>query len=312
MLAVFLWALLTLLSFSECAARGGFHHGRDLRFIAQNTAILPTAIFNDDVPGVKRAIQCECQDVLEAPQFLARSSGALGGTSLHLAVELQNLPMVKLLVNAGANINARSPSLATPLHVAAVTSVPILSYLLKKGAGLSVQDSLGDTPLHYAVINSNLEATKILLKAGADPNIRDDGFFTPLHEAAFAGGEKIVKILIEAGADPKAVSTDGLTPLQSVCLCVNNFSCKVNQCNNKDARRTKNALKTKQKSAPAGDQKTSKTKTANPKKKPKKSKTELTKDKQPKAPPRADPEKNAGPLSPLERLRNKLEQSDED
>lgn len=217
---------LALLTFSEGAASGGLHRGRVL---AQNraAALLSEAIFDDNVPAVKQLIKCKCPEVLEAPQTLSRVNAGNGGTALHLAVELRNLPIVKLLVKAGAEINARSTVQATPLHVAAISSKPITAFLIKKGAKLNVKDELGDSPLHYSVINKNVETTKELLAAGADPDIKDKGSYTPLHEAAALGEAKLVEMLIKKGANPKAVTKDGRTPGDVVCKCISDSSCKV-------------------------------------------------------------------------------------
>jgi hypothetical protein len=123
-------------------------------------------------------------------------------TALHLAVERNNLRMVNLLLNAGANVHARDRIGETPLMmVNRATSKEIIRTLVQYAADINTQNSIGRTPLFNAVIYNNLEATRALLEAGADPNIEDNYKNSALE---LAGTDDIKQILIAYGAEQSA------------------------------------------------------------------------------------------------------------
>ena len=104
------------------------------------------------------------------------------------------------------------------LHEAALrTGNPTIVYLLlEAGADPNARIDEGLTALHFGAQNSNPVVTSHLLEAGADPRARDNEGFTPLHYAArWSGNRRVAGILLEAGANPLAESNDGRTPLHS-------------------------------------------------------------------------------------------------
>ena len=104
------------------------------------------------------------------------------------------------------------------LHQAALrTGNPTIVYLLlEAGADPNARNDEGLTALHFGAQNSNPVVTSHLLEAGANPRARDNEGFAPLHYAArWSGNRRVVGTLMEAGANPLAESNDGRTPLHS-------------------------------------------------------------------------------------------------
>jgi ankyrin repeat protein len=109
--------------------------------------------------------------------------------------------VVSLLVEAGADLRARTKNGFTALHFAAREGdIETLTRLLAtrvnvnirsqpdspdKGRGAAYQSTLseGSTPLLVATVRGQVPAALYLLEHGADPNAGDAGF-TPLHWAA--------------------------------------------------------------------------------------------------------------------------------
>ncbi|KAK6356797.1 hypothetical protein TWF718_001138 [Orbilia javanica] len=133
---------------------------------------------------------------------------------LHSALGKGNLDILKLVINSGADINARSEKGETALHIATKRSDShIVDYLLKHGAVVDVAALNGRTALHESAINNRFEIARVLLDRGADVHALDTLGKTPLYCAAESGKAEVLKILVEAGADGHVVIASGETAL---------------------------------------------------------------------------------------------------
>jgi ankyrin repeat protein len=93
----------------------------------------------------------------------------------------------------------------TPLHCAAEEGhEATVKLLLEKGADIEAKDHDHQAPLHCAAEAGHTAIVKLLLEKGADIEAEDHYHQAPLHCAAEAGHEAIVKLLLEKGADIEA------------------------------------------------------------------------------------------------------------
>ena len=87
------------------------------------------------------------------------------------------IAIASLLLDAGADVNARSSIGNTPLHHAAAgrnDRDENVSVLVRAGAEVDAQNDRGETPLHRAIANGNPAVAARLMELGADPTLRDD------------------------------------------------------------------------------------------------------------------------------------------
>jgi uncharacterized protein len=166
-------------------------------------------------------------------------------TPLTLAAREGDVEMARLLVNAGADINATAGDGKTALALAIFNgNYEVASLLVDNKADVNKADAQRFTPLFWAVDRRNMETApnfpwmvtadpmpliRKLLDAGANPNalvnntprarMREGSprivFATALMRAAFAADLELVKLLLEHGADPKILSRDSETMLSA-------------------------------------------------------------------------------------------------
>ncbi len=164
-----------------------------------------------------------------------------------------SLQVIELLLEAGANVNARL-KLAPPfrnvgndrgldgllttgttplLRAAKALDAPAVRLLLARGADVTLPNARGVTPLMAAAGMGSVDADtrgfylsedveqrairtlQLLLDAGGDVNASDPRGLTPLHEAARWGWNDVVQFLVANGADLLARDSRGNTPVDS-------------------------------------------------------------------------------------------------
>ncbi len=126
-----------------------------------------------------------------------------------------NVVAVKKLLDAGVNINARgTKGSATPLIIAAERNqVDLLKLLLERGADINVRDEKWQSALFHATANDRPDVIGILIQKNADVNARDKTGRTPLMMACHDAREQIMDMLLARGADVKARDMNGNTAL---------------------------------------------------------------------------------------------------
>ena len=140
-----------------------------------------------DVDAVRTAVQ-------STAGLLGRTvdrDGQGGWTPLHVAVAEGQADVVRALVEAGADLTARTEFNRTPLHVALQLHPELVPLLRDLGAHVDAPSAayLGET-----------DQLARHLDDGTDPNDRTSGADL-LSWAAFGGAEATVQLLLDRGAD---------------------------------------------------------------------------------------------------------------
>ncbi|KAF8007479.1 hypothetical protein BT93_K1483 [Corymbia citriodora subsp. variegata] len=198
---------------------------------------------------VKEGSMDEVREVLERSDPSWGAAGAAdqqGQTLLHLAIAQARPDLVQLLLEFGADVEARGGSGSTPLEAAAAAGealiaelllarrartersetstygaihlaaggghMEVLRLLLLKGADPDSPARDGSTALHLAVEERRRDCARLLLANGARTDVRTSGDGeTPLHVAARLGDEQMVKLLLQKGANKDVRSRYGKT-----------------------------------------------------------------------------------------------------
>jgi ankyrin repeat protein len=121
--------------------------------------------------------------VLDADPSLATAYSTDGFSPLHLSAFFGQSDATRLLLEQGAEVDARGRGWMT------------------------------GTPLHSAASGEHAAVARLLVEAGADMNARQSGGWTPLHSAAHNGNVELVALFLAHGADPTATNDGGTSVL---------------------------------------------------------------------------------------------------
>ena len=135
-----------------------------------------------------------------------------GISLLHYAISQGHFDIVRVLVEAGADVNQFNHYWETPLTSAVRTNnLEIVRYLLSKNCDVDARVNIFFwTALHRAVKENNIDIVRELLHYKANPNTTDHYGRTPICDTS---NIEIVKELLKANADVNIVSDHGWTPL---------------------------------------------------------------------------------------------------
>lgn len=129
------------------------------------------------------------------------SSNSMGKSALIEAIE-NSKGSVSILVEGGANVNAKDMYGNTPLLLAVEKKDrETVKYLIDKGANVNVKNNNGDTPFMAAARNGDIETIKLLMSKGVNVNSKDGKGNTILIEAINRNNDEMVKFLLENGAN---------------------------------------------------------------------------------------------------------------
>ncbi len=138
-----------------------------------------------------------------------------GLTPLHQAVANDHLPIMNVLFDHHADVNAHTVSGITPLMTAVKNDrVDAMKALVAHHANIEQRDDSGNTAMFTAATSGNAATTQALIDLGAKVNAKSSvSNDSPLHYAAFAANAAVVKLLLAHGADINAVNRTRETPL---------------------------------------------------------------------------------------------------
>lgn len=183
-------------------------HGADVN----TPSLLNFYVAQENVPVVKFLLKHGANPNAEWSAKYDENGGRK--TALFDAARRKNLELVKLLTEAGADVNKPAvvadrggdDRLAMPVMSACLDTPEIVRYLLERGADPNAVVIRGQTLLSWAVHDENLETVKLLLDAGANPDAEVEPEGAPgetipaIVFAADRGNRALFLLLKEKGA----------------------------------------------------------------------------------------------------------------
>jgi len=154
------------------------------------------------IAAAERGDESAARSILDADPQSVTSTSLLGNTPLHAAALHNHLLVAELLLQRGADINAKGERGKTPLHAAAEGgSVEIMNWLLQHGANVEASDQRGQTPLDTAI--NHVEVGRVRTQQVVDL-LSERGAKAGLRSAIIQGDVVAVRTLLHA--DPTTLS----------------------------------------------------------------------------------------------------------
>jgi len=120
-----------------------------------------------------------------------------GRTALHHAAIADDTELMRRLLEASADLNAKDDGDWTPLHVAASAGrAQVVEVLLLRGIDVDASTSAGGSALTYAASKGHTAIAASLLQAKADVKHADRAGSTPIHLAAARGHCDVLAMLL--------------------------------------------------------------------------------------------------------------------
>ncbi len=153
-----------------------------------------------------------------------------GKTVIFDVVVQNNIELIKLLVNAGADLNVIDNEKNSPLSYMIDEGLKIthqkdkelflerLVFLLKFRIDVNTIDKDGRTVFHKAVMANDLEVVEKLLTKKTNLDIKDKQGRTALHHTQWKGNYRIARLLIAAGANINEADYAGFTILNYAAI----------------------------------------------------------------------------------------------
>lgn len=156
----------------------------------------------------------------QADEGLREARDHAGRTPLLLATELNHIDAARVLIDAGADVNAKDSKQDSPYLLAGAEGrLEILKMTLDHGADLTSTNRYGGTALIPAAERGHVEVVRTLIGAGIDVDHVNRLGWTALLEAIILASDnesqqEVVRLLIAAGADVNLPDRDGVSPLE--------------------------------------------------------------------------------------------------
>lgn len=166
----------------------------------------------------------EICSIISKTDVIVNAKNSIGENALHIACNMGLYEIVKLLLDIGIYIDTQDDDYEfSALHYSInLNNVPITKLLLNNKANPNVQDFLGNTPLHYSIIEENMVIFNYIMTSDTTKNIINVNIYNyenklPIHIALEKKKIEYVRLLI-SGSNLNFQDMDGFSPVHYIFM----------------------------------------------------------------------------------------------
>jgi len=137
------------------------------------------------------------------------------GVTAIMSCDINKPSIIELLIKNGADLNTKDLD-GNPIFIKLLIEKHsnVAKKMILRGADVNAKNKDGATALMYSIYSNNLKLTKFLIKHGADVNlINKKNNFIPLMQAIDIENVEILKVLLKSGANIEIKGSNNVTPL---------------------------------------------------------------------------------------------------
>jgi len=153
--------------------------------------------------AIRFADEAQASRLLKAnPGLLRQAEEMSGDYPIHVAVAEDQLAIVTMMCNYGADVNMPNRHSFQPLHVAASNgNLRITRFLIGQKADLDGKTATRRSPLHIAAEGKHVQVVQLLMEKGAKSAWNDTFSMQPIDYAALNADTKLLSAMIAGGAN---------------------------------------------------------------------------------------------------------------
>jgi uncharacterized protein len=188
----------------------------------------------------------QVRSILEEDSSATHKLDSFEEHPLHTACRAGRTRIAKLLLDAGADLNARGQHGMTPLHHAVRSYSPgLVRLLLEKGADASTEDDFGCTSFYFAAATGDAKMIDEFVRRRIEPDLRSAIYIRGasevleqlrvhpelisagrtlqlmLWDSIRVGSSDLVAFLVENGADPNSPTWERQLPVFQAAVAGN-------------------------------------------------------------------------------------------
>ncbi|PEU79367.1 hypothetical protein CN394_17760 [Bacillus anthracis] len=196
----------------------------DIETVKKKLINIKLSTLNKKGPDRKTPLHIAClNENIEIVTLLVEAGADLkikyhGETPFALACRKGNVEIIKYLISQGENANEIMGGKVTPLHlISSSGNQEIVHYILERITNINAVTNRKRSALHYAVEDNNLEAAKVLIDNGIDMELLEEYKRSALSLACDRNKPEMAGLLLENGAIIHSTGQGKVTPLHSAC-----------------------------------------------------------------------------------------------
>ncbi|WP_243526217.1 ankyrin repeat domain-containing protein [Bacillus pseudomycoides] len=196
----------------------------DLEAVKEKLVNVKPSTLNKKGPDRRTPLHIACLNSnVEIVKLLVEAGADLkmkyhGETPFALACRNGDTETVKYFIDKGEDVNEIMTGKVTPLHlISCAGNTEIVTYVLERVININAVTSRKYSALHYAVEDNNLEAAKALIEKGIDMELLEQYKRSALSLACDRNKPEMVALLLENGANIHSTGQGKVTPLHIAC-----------------------------------------------------------------------------------------------